>query len=185
METMENNLMLAIFELNTRKFGSVVEKLLENFLGKLGYTVKKSNSISYDKNINGLDDEIKASRVLVKSKLDIENGSIVENIINHNKERKLKKINCLTQDWDCNIQQIKTDCFENLWYVLFFEDSVEIFKIDKSQILSDPNISYSNKQHRGNVGEGQFHITNKNIQYHFDNYFFKTVSYGEIIKLLK
>jgi hypothetical protein len=184
MEIRKQEFINSIFSLNTRKFGTVAEVLLEKVLINLGYKVKKSESLSYDKNIDGLDDEIKASRVLVKNKLDLLNGNIVENLIKQDKERRIKKIHCCNYDWDCNIQQIKTKCFENLWYCLFFEDTVEIFKINKTKILSDSMISYSNKQHRGNEGEGQFHVTNKNVKYHLGNYHFKTITYDEIIKIL-
>ncbi len=39
----------------------------------------------------------------------------------------------------------------------------------------------SSKQHKGNVGEGQFHINNENINWHLDsNYFKKWISYEEL-----
>ena len=45
-------------------------------------------------------------------------------------------------------------------------------------------LSYSNKQHRGNEGEGQFHITNKNIKYHLDNYLVKIITYDDVYNKL-
>lgn len=41
---------------------------------------------------------------------------------------------------------------------------------------------YSDKQHRGNVGEGQFHINNKNISEH-EKYLDKKVTYEELYEL--
>ncbi len=46
------------------------------------------------------------------------------------------------------------------------------------------DIGYSNKQHKGNVGEGQFHITEKSIQIHLTKYFHKTLTYDELYQLL-
>ena len=47
------------------------------------------------------------------------------------------------------------------------------------------NIKYSGKQHRGNKGEGQFHIDCKNIDYHLLEYFYKSLTYDEVIALLE
>ena len=45
-------------------------------------------------------------------------------------------------------------------------------------------INFSSKQHRGNVGEGQFHIKKNNIDYHIKNYLVKTLTYEEMWELL-
>jgi hypothetical protein len=45
-------------------------------------------------------------------------------------------------------------------------------------------VGYSDRQHKGNVGEGQFHITQKNLQSHLGKYFNKTLSYDELYQLL-
>ncbi len=55
------------------------------------------------------------------------------------------------------------------------DDSDEVEKID----------GYSNKQHRGNIGEGQFHITNSNIKKHRKQHLKDTLSYEELYKLLE
>jgi hypothetical protein len=170
----------AIFRLHTRQFGSVAEKLLESILKDLGAVVKNSKDLSYDREIDGLKDEIKASVVRVKSVLDLENNNIIESLLNHDTNRFVSFTNGETTEWDCNIQQVKPKLFNNLWYVLFFYDCVTIFKIQSNQIIEDKKISYSNKQHRGNEGEGQFHITNKNLRYHLSKYLVKTITYTEV-----
>ena len=48
-----------------------------------------------------------------------------------------------------------------------------------NQIMEDTNINFSDKQHRGNVGEGQFHLNDKKIEYHIDNYLLKKMTYEE------
>jgi hypothetical protein len=175
----------SLFNLKSRPFGDSAAVLLTELLDEYGYKVKKSNDSSYDRIIDDLFDEIKSSRVWSKNKLNLYDGDIIDNIINHGKEKRIKKSEILDYEWSCNIQQIKTNCFENLWYCLFYDDKVDIFKIHNSKILTDPIIRYSNKQHRGNEGEGQFHVTNKNITHHLDNYHFKTITYDEIIKIIK
>ena len=47
------------------------------------------------------------------------------------------------------------------YYGLFFADKILIFKMSSSEVLKCPG--YSNKQHRNNIGEGQFHINNDNL----------------------
>jgi hypothetical protein len=89
--------------------------------------------------------------------------------------------------FDCNIQQVKRREFDALYYGLFFSDCVQIFRIKSSDIrirAKGGNIGYSDKQHKGNVGEGQFHITEKNLQTHLDKYFHKTLSYDQLYQLL-
>ena len=173
-----------IFSLHTRKFGTVAEKLSESVLIKLGLVVNKSDSIHYDRKINDSKDEIKASRVLAKSTLDLETNNILEALEKHEVQRHVNLNQAQEVEWDSNIQQVKTDCFQSLWYCLFFADKVCIFKISNTQIHEDTNISYSDKQHKGNVGEGQFHVTNKNINYHLENYLVKTLTYEEVYENL-
>jgi hypothetical protein len=170
----------AIFRLHTRQFGSVAEKLLESTLIELGAVVKKSKNSSYDREIDGLKDEIKGSVVRKKSPLDLENGNIIEVLLNHETNRFVNFADAKTIEWDSNIQQVKPKLFNSLWYMLFFYDCVAIFKIDSTQVTSDKEISYSTKQHRGNKGEGQFHVTEEKLQYHLDNYFVKTLTYREV-----
>ena len=42
---------------------------------------------------------------------------------------------------------------------------------------------YSDKQHRGNKGEGQFHINNDNIKYHRENNLERKLTYEELYEL--
>jgi hypothetical protein len=173
-----------IFNLHTRKFGSVGEKLLEKLLQELGFVVDKAKSIHYDRQVNKKEDEFKCSRVLSKSTLNLNNGNIIEILERHDTERYVNLEDCENHEWDSNIQQIKKDCFDSLWYCLFFGDKVVVFKIDSNQISEDDKISYSDKQHKGNVGEGQFHITNKNIKYHMGTYLIKVLTYDEVYNKL-
>ena len=167
-----------MINLETRQFGEWFEILVD----KLNPTFKPSNDLSYDRKDNDIKIEIKASRALTKP-----TKVTKDNWLDIGKESKSDRLICddnkLTTKWDCNIQQIKTDCFDILWYSILFQDKIYIFKIDSETIRQDSNIKYSDKQHRGNTREGQFHIKNTNIQYHIDNYLYMKLDYDDLKKL--
>ena len=85
---------------------------------------------------------------------------------------------------DLTADQIKTNCFDILWYGVFFKDMIYIFEMPKETIKKDTKIQYSNKQHRGNKDEGQFHVKNSNIQHHIDNYLYAKIDYNKLWDLL-
>ena len=68
-------------------------------------------------------------------------------------------------DFDCNIQQMKQKNLNVLYYELFFADRIAIFRMDSSELKSCAG--YSDFQHKGNKGEGQFHINRNILDYHF------------------
>ena len=86
-------------------------------------------------------------------------------------------------DFDCNIQQVKRSEFDVLYYGLFFADHIAIFKMYSNEILSC--FGYSDKQHKGNEGEGQFHLNRSSIDYHMQNHFVQWLTYEELYDLLK
>ena len=85
-------------------------------------------------------------------------------------------------DFDCNIQQVKRFEFDVLYYGLFFADRIAIFKMHSNEILSC--FGYSDKQHKGNEGEGQFHLNRNSIDYHMDNHFIQWLTYEDLYDLL-
>ncbi|HXI25117.1 MAG TPA: hypothetical protein VNG71_14735 [Pyrinomonadaceae bacterium] len=90
-------------------------------------------------------------------------------------------------EFDCNIQQVKRAEFDVLYYGLFFSDSIKIFRIESQDIKENSRggvIYYSDFQHKGNVGEGQFHINTKTLKIHLDQYLHKTLTYDELHELL-
>ena len=42
---------------------------------------------------------------------------------------------------------------------------------------------YSDFQHKGNVGEGQFHLNQGSIDWHFQNYFVQWIDYEALYNL--
>ena len=179
---MDDHFRDGIINLHTRQFGKVVELIVQ-----LLRDYQDSNQLDFDlfdpntsKNI-----EVKSSRVFKENKLKLDLENLYDLIIhNSNRNRLLKQNQAIDVKFDCNIQQIKTELFDSMYYLLFFYDIIEIFKIDSSQIKADKNLNYSDKQHRGNKGEGQFHINQNHYQYHKNNYFLQSVTYEKIKELL-
>lgn len=98
-------------------------------------------------------------------------------------------------DYDCNIQQLKPDCFDFLYYGIFFADKIEIFCAPRSvfpdsleSFLADKEAarekipSYS-RQHKGGE-ECQFHMKKKNHHQHHAYYHVKDLTYEELYDLL-
>ena len=144
------------------------------------YKLKDSKTLAYDKvDDDGNKIEVKFSTVLKKSENRIDKENAIKETIAANTE--IRKV--LTTDdceYDCNIQQIKTKEFDILYYGLFFYDKIFIYKINSSEVKNLP--TYSDKQHRGNVGEGQFHINNTNIKEH-QKYFIKEITYEDLYEI--
>ena len=175
-----NNLVSSICNLNTRKFGDVGEILMSKIIKGL----EKSDNLSYDKKLGDQKGEVKVSRAFTRAN-PITEQNICEVLMQDNSVRLIEDKNKLEQRWDCNIQQVKTGCFDILWYGIFFKDMIYVFEIPSETISKDPNIQYSDKQHRGNTGEGQFHLKNSNIQHHIDNYLYAKMDYEKLWDLLQ
>ena len=164
-----------IFSLHTRRFGTLAELMIQ-----LLYKLSDSNSLAFDKkDKKNKKVEIKFSRVMRKDDERIK----VENAISQAKGANIKERMLKLDDkasFDCNIQQIKTKEFDVLYYGLFFDDKVLIYKVKSEDVKKIPG--YSNKQHRGNEGEGQFHINDTNIGIH-NKYLDKTLSYDDLYEI--
>lgn len=174
-----------IFALRTRRFGSVAECMVKR-LGRYG----KARNQFYD--LHDLEQdlgiEVKFSTVMKKAEQKVTEETVLQCIEEATAEQRLVAFS----DWqrhqfDSNIQQVKRRKFDVLYYGLFFSDCVKIFRINKADIRTRKeggNIGYSDKQHAGNVGEGQFHLKEKNLRIHLEKYFFKTLTYDELYHLL-
>lgn len=167
-----------ILNLNTRQFGTAMEivvVLLRHYCFS-----QKSEYDLIDK--DGKKIEVKSSRVLKSKRLDLNAQNFYDIVISEGKRgRLIHQEDVQKHSFDCNIQQIKTEEFDRLIYLLCFQNIIEIFEISKEAILKDKNIGYSDKQHRGNKGEGQFHVTNKNYLYHKNEYFAESISYEDLM----
>ncbi len=180
--TLKDDFRDGIMNVHTRQFGTVAElviRILKNHIN--------SGKIHFDLiDIDNKKIEVKASRVFKKNELKMDIHNFYEIIMNNsNRGRLLNQKDVTKKDFDCNIQQIKTKYFDRLIYLLFFKDIIEIFEITNESILKDKEINYSNKQHAGNVGEGQFHINNQTYKHHKEKYFIESITYEKLIEECK
>jgi len=60
-----------------------------------------------------------------------------------------------------NFQQIKPRCCDVIVWVAVWRDVIRYWVLSSTEVESNPH--YSVGQHRGNVGEGQLHVTQDNI----------------------
>ena len=101
--------------------------------------------------------------------------------------RAMKSNEATIYPFDSNIEQVKCDMFDVLYYGLFFSDIIEIYKMDADEVKNCAG--YSAKQHGKGItkssDEGQFHLNNKNIDFHRKSYLIKTLTYTELYNILK
>ncbi len=166
-----------IFALNTRRFGKVAELMIKEI-----YHLNDSENIAYDllaKNKEKI--EVKFSRGLRKCKETITEKNMIKQLIASNLDNRMLTFEMAKEEeFDCNIQQIKPKEFKTLYYGCFFADKIMVCKIGSSQIAKDKKLLYSDRQHRGNVGEGQFHINNTTLENHLNKYLVQWLTYGEL-----
>lgn len=170
-----------IFNLNTRRFGTVAELMIRRLV-KLGRSKNQFHDLYDDLQNHRV--EVKFSTVRRKNNRTITEESVLSCILDElAANRQLSFDEWQTSEFDCNIQQIKRDQFEVLYYGLFFNDRVLIFRIRSDEI--NEKIFYSDKQHKGNTGEGQFHLNEKTLSIHLNAYIYKSLSYDELLDLLE
>lgn len=169
-----------IFALRTRRFGTVAEIMIKRLYG-----LDESGSLAYDKRDIGTNEriEVKFSTVMRENDDRIRDDNVITQCRKANlASRALNSSEVHLCSFDCNIQQIKRREFDVLYYGLFFADRIEIFKMNSDEIVSCPG--YSDKQHRGNEGEGQFHLNDSNIDFHRMHYLQQILTYEELYDLL-
>jgi len=168
-----------IFALRTRRFGTVAEIMIKKL-----YNLEESSSLAFDKRDVNTNDriEVKFSTVMKANDDKIKDNNVIEQCIKANlANRAMSSEDVEKYNFDCNIQQIKRKEFDILYYGLFFADVIEIFKINSNEIADCPG--YSDKQHRGNKGEGQFHLNQDNLAYHRKEHQVLVITYQELYEL--
>lgn len=66
-----------------------------------------------------------------------------------------------------NFQQVKPDCCDVFVWIAVWRDRIRYWVFSSSEVRE--NQFFTDKQHRGNVGEGQLHVKDTNIAT-FDRY---------------
>lgn len=169
-----------IFALRTRRFGSVAEIMIKKM-----YQLEDSHTVAYDKfdTLQNNRIEVKFSTVMKENDEKINESNVIEQCLKANiANRAMKYEDKEKYKFDCNIQQIKCHKFDILYYGLFFVDKILLFKMTSVQVKNCRG--YSDKQHDGNIGEGQFHINNDTFEYH-KKFLIKELDYTELYDILK
>lgn len=81
--------------------------------------------------------------------------------------------------FDINFQQIKPACCDVFVWMAAWRDMIKYWVMSSKEVASNP--SYSTGQHRGNVGEGQLHLTEQNIR-SFDRFLMSPINLEKAIK---
>lgn len=170
-----------IFALRTRRFGTVAEIMIKKL-----YNLEKAETSKYDlfdkkqnKRI-----EVKFSTVMKTNNKPIKEDDVIEQCSEAATltNRAMKYSERQTFKFYCNIAQVKCDCFDILYYGLFFTDKIIIFKMTSKQVAKYKG--YCDKQHQKSKGVGQFHIKNDNIDEHMREYKQEKLTYDKLYKLL-
>jgi hypothetical protein len=168
-----------IFALRTRRFGTVAELMIEAL-----FRFHRSRNQFHDRYdaVENKRIEIKFSTVMKENDARITGENLIAQCKNANVgNRALNSTDMLKYPFDCNIQQVKRAEFDVLYYGLFFADRVAIFRMASSDVFSCPG--YSDFQHKGNEGEGQFHLNQKTIGWHLENKLVQWLTYEELYEL--
>lgn len=175
-----HRLQRGIFRLKTRRLGTLAEILVKKMIGGS----PPRNRFHDMTGTFGERIEVKFATVLRKEPIKIHEGNVLQVILQDKNEidRAIAFRERTIEAFDCNIQQVKCAEFDILWYGLFFKDGVAIFAVDAAKVPDLP--AFCEKQHKGNKGEGQFHINGKNIQAHVDANMVSFLSYNQIFDML-
>lgn len=133
-----------LYELSPRKFGEVWG---HEYLKQHVPNLKASLSQEYDFLLStNIRIEVKASRATdAKSK-----GSFTAKSLHSDSQAP----------FIMNFQQLKPRCCDVFIWLAVWRDTIKHWVISSFEVES----IYSDKMHRGNVGEGQFHVKRNNIQ---------------------
>lgn len=156
-----------IFALRTRRIGAVAECMIKRLM-----KYSKARSLFHDLYDDGRKHriEVKFSVVQKKAETTVTEDTVLQCIEGAVAENRMVAFSQWKQQkFDCNIQQVKRKEFDVLYYGLFFADCIQIFRIESREIRENAKggrIYYSDFQHKGNIGERQFHINSRTLQIH-------------------
>jgi hypothetical protein len=151
------NKYLYLFEMAPRTFGETWgQQHLNELVPELDIPSKKLDqqySGQYDFWYDGISIEVKASRVVKRKSGD----SLLEKAL----------LSDSSEGFDMNFQQLKPGCADVFIFIAVWKNAIRYWVLSSDDIKT--NKYFSKGQHRGNIGEGQLWITDKNIN-DFDEY---------------
>lgn len=178
-----------IFSLRTN-FGELAQLMLKKDMGFMS-----SDDNSYDlKDGCGNRIEVKFSRAY-KKEIPINESNVIDICSNDSiMVYRSSEAEDKSSYYDCNIQQLKPDCFDFLYYGVFFSDKIVIFCVPRSCFPNSIDDFNKNKkdarkklpgyalQHKGGK-ECQFHIKRTTYKHHKDNYYVKEMTYEQLFDI--
>lgn len=150
------NKYLYLFEMAPRTFGETWgQQHLNELAPELDIPSRRLDqkySGQYDFWYDGISIEVKASRAVKRQS----GSSLIEKALLLNS----------SDGFDMNFQQLKPDCADVFVFIAVWKDAIKYWVLSREDIKT--NKYFSKGQHRGNVGEGQLWITDKNIDEFID-----------------
>ncbi|MDR0763410.1 MAG: hypothetical protein LBF01_02820 [Bacteroidales bacterium] len=167
---LQRNKFLYVFEITApRTFGETwAQRHINEIVQELERPSKKFDknySGQYDFWYKGISIEVKASRAVKRKSGD----TLLEKALSYDSKH----------GFDMNFQQIKPNCADVFIWIGVWRDTIKYWVLSSNEIKN--NKYFSIGQHRGNVGEGQLWITEKNIN-EFNKYFVQT---QDLLKTIK
>lgn len=143
-EYIRRNPNLAYFDLVGRTFGNIMETYIHGICPTLKRPVGRTE---YDFSLNNIRIEVKSGRVVEANS----KKPLIEKALSSD----------TTANYDIILEQIKPAYCDVFIWIAVYRDKMSIWVLNSKEVEALP--AYSNKQHRGNEGEGQFHIKPNNI----------------------
>lgn len=167
-----------LFSLETRRFGAIGELIVSTL-----YDMSPSHTLEYDLMDGENRIECKFCRVFKKHPKAIRKDNLINEVLNARTEQRLISYYDKDAEWIVNFAQIKPRCFDKLYFGVFFSDGILVFNMTSEQVKELKK--YSDKQHRGNKGEGQFGMSNRDLDEFYGKYHGTLYSYEVIYHLFK
>jgi hypothetical protein len=157
-EYISRNIYLYIFEMSAAKFGITwVHAHLKELVPELEKPTKKLDpdySGQYDFHLDGkIRVEVKASRAVDFDSVE----PLYVKALSSDSEKP----------FDMNFQQTKPSCCDVFVWIGVWRDRIRYWVLTSDEVASSKY--FSDRQHRGNVGEGQLHLTRENTD-EFESY---------------
>jgi len=133
---------------------------------------------------DGVRYEIKMSKVLRKTTNVSKSKSLLERVLFENDNAQINRLvpfaKAQVESYDANIQNVKRDHFEELIYVLLFEDCLKVFQTKAEDISAIPRWSDKHGRYDALGKSGQFMINKGSIDWHLKNYLKDTFTYKQV-----
>ena len=173
-----NKMKQKLFSLKTRRFGTCLEIITRMLFNLKECDYKYANAVDSSGKLY----EICGSTCNINLLCRLQEDNIIDFLSSSNDEETHICNFIDNNDFNCNFNQIKPNCFDYLIYVLCFHDFILFFKISSNDIVQKSWLHH--KQHKMSTNECQFNINRNSLVYHINNHLLEKLSYEELFKKL-